>query len=241
MPYGLLLVVTVAAVGVLHTLVPDHWGPIVVIGRQQGWSRLQTARAAAFAGLGHVTSTLALGLVLWGLGASVASRFGQTVNVVAAAALIAFGLWIAYGGWREARSAGDHAHAAHAHLHRHGDGTEHVHLHEHHDLHVTPSGAAVMHEHAHAIAGRTALVLILGSSPMFEGLPAFLAASTHGAGLVATMAVVFAISTMLTYVITSVAGIAGLQRVSLGPIERYGEMLSGLVVALVGVYSLVTL
>jgi hypothetical protein len=30
-----LLVATVAAVGVLHTLVPDHWAPIVVVGRQK--------------------------------------------------------------------------------------------------------------------------------------------------------------------------------------------------------------
>jgi ABC-type nickel/cobalt efflux system permease component RcnA len=235
------LVATVAAVGVLHTLVPDHWAPIVVIGRQKGWSRLQTARAAALAGIGHVSSTLALGAVLWVLGATVAMRYRYTVDLAAAAALIAFGLWIAYGGWREAREGHDHEHHGHAHLHKHGDGTQHVHWHEHHDLHVTPSGAAVMHEHGHAIAGRTALILILGSSPMFEGLPAFLAASTRGPGLLAAMAVVFAIATVATYVLTSVSAIAGLQRASFGPLERYGEVLSGLLVALVGVYSLLTM
>ncbi|HXP93595.1 MAG TPA: hypothetical protein VN905_09010 [Candidatus Binatia bacterium] len=235
------LVVAVAAVGVLHTLVPDHWGPIVVVGRQQGWTRLQTARAAALAGFGHVTSTLAFGIVLWVLGATIASRYGYVVNLVAAGALIAFGLWIAYGGWQEVRAGSDHEHQGHAHLHGHNDGTQHVHWHEHHDLHVSPSGAAIMHEHGHAIAGRTALVLILGSSPMFEGLPAFLAASTHGAALLAVMAVVFAVSTIATYVVTSVSAIAGLQRVSFGALERYGEVLSGLVVALVGVYSLLTI
>jgi hypothetical protein len=35
---GFILIITVAAVGVLHTIVPDHWAPIVVLGRQQGWS-----------------------------------------------------------------------------------------------------------------------------------------------------------------------------------------------------------
>jgi putative Mn2+ efflux pump MntP len=238
---GALLVLTVAAVGVLHTLVPDHWAPLVVIGRQQGWSRVQTARAAALAGLGHVTSTLALGFVLWALGATLAMHFRHAVDVAAAAALIVFGLWIAYGGWREVREGHDHEHHGHAHLHRHGDGTEHVHWHEHHDLHVSPAGAAVMHEHGHSVAGRTALVLILGSSPMFEGLPAFLAASTRGESLIVTMAVVFAGATIVTYVVTSVSALAGLQRTSFGPLERYGEVLSGIIVALVGVYSLVTL
>jgi hypothetical protein len=239
-----LLIATVAAVGVLHTLVPDHWAPIVVVGRQQGWSVIRTARAAAIAGLGHVTSTLVLGLILWAVGASLAVRYGHTVNVVAAVALIAFGVWIGYSGWRELREGHDHGHThvAHAHVHRHEDATQHVHWHEHHDedWHAIEGGVAVLHEHDHAVAGRTALLLILGSSPMIEGIPAFFAASTYGPALIGLMAGVFALSTIATYVTTSSFAIAGLQRVSLGPLERYGEVLSGAFVALVGVYALIT-
>ncbi len=238
-----LLVATVAAVGVLHTLVPDHWAPIAVIARRQGWSVVRTGRAAAVAGLGHVTSTLLLGAVVWGAGAALAVRYGHAVNVVAAAALIAFGAWIAYAGWRELR-ADDHGHEhfGHAHVHRHADATTHVHWHDHHhdDWHAVEGGVAVMHEHEHAIGGRTALLLILGSSPMIEGLPAFFAASTSGAALLATMAVVFAAATIVTYVAVSCFAIAGLQRTSFGALERYGEVLSGGFVALVGVYALLT-
>lgn len=75
---------------------------------------------------------------------------------------------------------------------------------------------------------------------MVEGIPAFFAASTYGVPVLATMAAVFAAATILTYVSVSVAGIAGLQRVSLGPLERYGEAASGIFVALVGVYALIT-
>src|ERR1035437_5521415 len=239
-----LLVATVAAVGVLHTLVPDHWAPIVVVGRQQGWSVVRTARAAAIAGFGHVASTLVLGLVLWAVGASLAVRYGHAVNVVAAVALIAFGAWIGYSGWRELREGHDHGHShmAHAHVHRHEDATQHVHWHEHHaeDWHAVEGGVAVMHQHDHAVAGRTALLLILGSSPMIEGIPAFFAASTYGPALIGLMAGVFALSTIATYVTTSSFAIAGLQRVPLGPLERYGEVLSGAFVALVGVYALIT-
>ena len=239
-----LLVATVAAVGVLHTLVPDHWAPIVVVGRQQGWSVLRTARAAAIAGFGHVASTLLLGVILWAVGASLALRYGHAVNVAAAIALIAFGAWIGYSGWRELRGAHDHGHShlEHAHVHRHADATQHVHWHEHHleDWHAVEGGVAVMHEHDHAMAGRTALLLILGSSPMIEGLPAFFAASTSGPALIGVMAGVFALATIATYVTVSSFAIAGLQRVSLGPLERYGEVLSGAFVALVGVYALLT-
>jgi hypothetical protein len=239
-----LLVATVAAVGVLHTLVPDHWAPIVVIGRQQGWSVLRTARAAAIAGFGHVTSTLVLGLVLWAVGATLAVRYGHAVSVIAAVALIAFGAWIGYSGWRELRAGHDHGHThlAHAHVHRHADTTQHVHWHEHHaeDWHAVDGGAVALHVHDHAVAGRTALLLILGSSPMIEGIPAFFAASVYGPALIAVMAAVFGLATIATYVAVSCFAIAGLQRISLGPLERYGEVLSGAFVGLVGVYALIT-
>jgi hypothetical protein len=61
------------------------------------------------------------------------------------------------------------------------------------------------------------------------------AASRYGGSLVALMAVVFAASTIVTYVALSCLSAASMQRVSLGPIERYGEIISGVFIALVGV------
>jgi hypothetical protein len=62
---ALFLVAAVAGVGVLHMIVPDHWVPITLIARQRGWSKSETARVAFKAGIGHVLSTLAIGLVVW--------------------------------------------------------------------------------------------------------------------------------------------------------------------------------
>ena len=237
---GALLVVTVAVVGVLHTIVPDHWAPIVVLARQQGWSIVRTARAAALAGLGHVTTTLLLGALLWVVGATLAARYAHVVSLASALALIAFGLWIAYGGWKEAQDVRIHHRRGHSHLHRHPEGLEHVHWHEHQeeDWHEAVGGVATSHTHEHAIAGRTTLLLILGSSPMVEGIPAFLGASTKGPALLAIMAVVFAVATIATYAAMCIVGLRSLQRASFGPLERYGEVLSGLFVAAVGFYAL---
>src|SRR5580692_7717445 len=97
MNYGpeLLLVAAVATVGVLHTIVPDHWVPIALIARQRGWSKSETARAALQAGIGHVLSTLLIALVVWLAGAAFAQRFGHIVDTVSSLALIAFGSWFA--------------------------------------------------------------------------------------------------------------------------------------------------
>ncbi len=192
-------------------MVPDHWAPIAVMARQQGWSRTETIRAAVGAGTGHVTSTLVLGLIVWLAGIAVVKRFGGWIEIVSSAALIGFGGWIALSSLLEMRHE-----AMHRHQHEHG----HPHTHE--------------HDHAHERRGRTALLLILGSSPMIEGLPAFFAAGRHGSGLIVLMSVVFAASTIATYVVFCSVSAAGLQRLSLGPLERYGEVLSGAIIAAVG-------
>jgi len=371
----LLLVTAVVAVGVLHTIVPDHWVPITLLARQQGWSRAETARAALQAGSGHVVSTLALGLIVWIAGVAFATRFGHVVSIASSLALIGFGGWIAIGSWRE-RKAGGHGHAhghthghdadvedqgphgpernvvanvprlvelsifergvparfrltgpesgivravtirgdgsrepfafvnlglfwesdtpipephafrveltvaygdreetyltrfdehehhahearesderlylplrsgsvvTHVHAHRHGERAVHEHRHDHDpaSAHVlAPHGEPPIHEHRHKKSSRTALLLILGSSPMVEGIPAFFAAGRYGIGLIAVMAVLFALSTIATYVVLCVYSVAGLQRVRLGAFEAYGEVLSGVFIALIGIVFL---
>ena len=387
----LLLVWAVAAVGVLHTAVPDHWVPITLIARQRGWSMAETARASLMAGTGHVVSTLIIAAVVWLAGVAVATRFGEVVDTAASVALILFGGWIAVSAWREldcghgrghrhghrhnhardvaplggdgihgpelrrvdtghgellisiceagapprfritaadaeqvrvetmraeggrqvflfeqhgtywesveeipephsfevaiSLSHGGHAHRVetrfaehedghghhhdhghdhehhasdpardplyaplradtatltrHAHLHRHRSGPAHAHWHDHlpeteHAIEAA-LGEPLLHEHRHKLTGRTALLVILGSSPMVEGIPAFFAAAKYGIGLILVMSLVFALSTIATYVALCVYSAAGLQRLRLGAVERYGEVLSGAFIALVGV------
>jgi hypothetical protein len=293
---GVLLIGAVAAVGVLHTIVPDHWLPIALIARERGWSRAETARAALQAGTGHVLSTLVIGLAVWAAGVAVAQRFGQFVDAASGIALIGFGGWVAFSAWRELHPTGGHGHGhSHAHPHRHDDDhhkdqdhhheqypqpldapfshdhqsapaddrlyaplrgdaaplTRHVHVHRHgaaaahthwHDhlpatAHPVLAGFAAeppVHVHRHKTTARTALLLILGSSPMVEGIPAFFAAAKYGIGLMVPMAAVFALSTITTYVLLCVHATAGLRHLRLGIFERYGEVLSGAVIALVG-------
>ena len=201
-----LLIAAVIAVGILHTLVPDHWVPITLIARRRGWTRVQTARAAFGAGLGHTLSTLAIGIVVWIAGAVVAQRYAMVVSEFSSVALIGFGGWIAVGAWREMR------------------------------VHERERALGLSPDYRQVKAGEaTALMLIVGSSPMVEGIPAFFAAAKFGGGLIAIMSVCFAISTIATYVVLCTASTAALGRLHLGPLERYGEVLSGLLIVLVGI------
>lgn len=318
----IVLVGAVAAVGVLHTIVPDHWVPITLIARQRGWTKTETARTAFKAGMGHVLSTLAIALAVWIAGVAFAQRFGQFVDAAASIALIGFGGWIAISSLLEMRRSSGHGHS-HGHGHAHdrgaglsgdavhgperqqietGDGTldlsifesgvqprfrltgahddtvevetgrddgakqtfvlakhegywESVdeipephqfsvivttrhggHAHSYNTCFTEPAHCPGGHGHGHAkTSSRTALLLILGSSPMVEGIPAFFAAGKYGPWFIAVMSLVFALATIVTYVVLCVYSATGLQRVSFGPFERYGEVLSGAFIAVIGV------
>jgi hypothetical protein len=270
-----LLVAAVVGVGILHTMVPDHWAPIGLLARQRGWSRRETAKAAFQAGSGHIATTLLFGVAVWLVGTAAAERFGQVVDTVASIALVAFGLWIAVGAWREIHPrSNDHRGHGHSHRHSHSDGhgdhhghshdwdddplylasrgvavtARHAHPHRHrgspahlhwHDhvadtAHAIAADASPVHVHRHRTTGRMALLLVLGSSPMVEGIPAFFAASRYGFGFIVLMSVAFAASTIATYVMLSVYSASGLQRLNLGPVERYGEVISGAFIAVIG-------
>jgi len=132
----------------------------------------------------------------------------------------------------------------HLHAHRHGRGSVHAHWHDHlpataHQFSADMEAEPPLHEHRHKVSARTALLVILGSSPMVEGIPAFFAAAKYGIGLIIVMALVFGASTIATYVLLCVYSTAGLQRVRLGAFERYGEVLSGAFIAFVGVTFLI--
>jgi hypothetical protein len=212
------LVLAVLAVGVFHTLAPDHWVPIALIARQANWSRAETARVAALAGTGHAVSTLAIGVLVWLAGAALAVRFGHIVAETASVALVLFGGWIAIAAWRELRSP-DHPPVEHL---------------------QTPTAAAAeltQPKWGSRSRGRLSLLLILGSSPMIEGLPAFFAASRFGIGLLLTMSIVFAAATIVTYIVVCDQSAQALQRYSFGPLERYSEVISGAIIVAVGIVS----
>lgn len=69
---------------------------------------------------------------------------------------------------------------------------------------------------------------------MVEGLPVFFSAGKMGIGVMLLMSIVFAASTIGTYVLLCTVSAKSMHRISLGPLERYGEVLSGLFIAALG-------
>lgn len=129
-----LLCSTAAAIGFFHTLLgPDHYLPFIAMSRARQWSARKTIALTALCGVGHVLSSVAIGIGGIFLGASLFSleAIESFRGSVAGWLMIAFGLIYLTWGIRQAIR-----NKPHTHWHVHGDGTVHTHEHTHAASHL---------------------------------------------------------------------------------------------------------
>ena len=81
----------VVGVSIVHSLVPHHWLPFVVVGRRQGWKTEKTLSVLGLGAFVHILSTIAVGLLVGYLGHQIDSRFETFHGIVPGLILMAFG------------------------------------------------------------------------------------------------------------------------------------------------------
>lgn len=220
---ALVLFLSSCATAVIHALIPDHWLPFVLLARSQRWSDRRLAALAALAGLLHaiVTGFVALLVIVAGTGSAqgLAERTGRPLQFLAGLFLLLFGLvYGLYAHMREARAhraPQDGAPAGHAgHVHAHG-----------HLLERWFRGAL----------GEGALVAVVGISPCALLVPVLFAASAEGLVAIAAAGLGFAACTVVTMVGVTLFATHGMRRLDLPFFGRYGDLASGVLIAMIGI------
>lgn len=77
----------------LHALIPNHWLPVLAIGRKEGWSLYETSRITLLAGMAHVISTVLIGLLLGLIGSELTEHIEDFTRVVGPCILILMGVY----------------------------------------------------------------------------------------------------------------------------------------------------
>jgi nickel/cobalt transporter (NicO) family protein len=81
----------VVTISIIHSLVPHHWLPFVIVGRAQGWKTKKTLFFLGLGALAHTLSTIAIGLLVGYLGQELDKRIEVLHGVVPGLILFAFG------------------------------------------------------------------------------------------------------------------------------------------------------
>ncbi|MCA1670110.1 MAG: hypothetical protein LC793_22535 [Thermomicrobia bacterium] len=259
----LLLILTGGFVGFLHSILPDHWVPLAVIGRTERWSVPRVARVSALAASGHVAASVILSAIVAAVGLEfqqqIETEQGRFIGVVLVLTGIGFLIWGVTGhGHSHSHEDGhghthDHGHGhTHTHDHSHDDEEAHTHAHAHGLAHTHTHAEEQEHEHEHAharvdepeqpLARRLSGVVVafgVAASPDLTVLPVALAASAVGIGAVAGVLIAFTFVTMATFVgLTVIAMLAGYQ-IKGEWLEKHATTITAIVLIAIGMVAFV--
>jgi ABC-type nickel/cobalt efflux system permease component RcnA len=224
----LIIAGTAATLGLVHTILgPDHYLPFIVMSRARKWSLKKTLFISFLCGLGHVLSSVVLGLVGIALGLAVL-RLESVESLrggVAAWLLIGFGF--AYFIWGLRRAIKN---KPHKHLHVHSDGGKHEHLHAHEGEH---SHLHDQKKKANITPWILFTIFVFGPCEPLIPLVMYPAAK-HNVGGVILVASVFGLTTIVTMLTIIAISSWGVNFVRMGRLERYVHALAGAMIFISG-------
>lgn len=93
-------------ISLLHAVIPNHWLPVIAIGRREQWTMQEVSRVTLLAALSHALSTVVLGILLGFMGKSL-SGISEFTHIAAPVILILMGIFFSY------------RHHKHKHFHLH--------------------------------------------------------------------------------------------------------------------------
>lgn len=83
-------------ISLLHAVIPNHWLPVIAIGRKENWTLTQVMQVTLICALAHGLSTILLGVILGLLGAKLDENVTAFTDVIAPIILILLGLVFIY-------------------------------------------------------------------------------------------------------------------------------------------------
>ncbi len=227
---SLMLISTAVFIGVSHTLIGiDHYVPFVVLSKVNAWTMKKTMIIVVVCGIGHVFSSVILGLVGIGLSQSLASlvNIESVRGTMATWFMIGFGL--VYTIWALTQVYRNRPHT-------HWVNGEKV----THDHHAVENGSA--HVQANPNAKSNAIwglfiLFVLGPCEPLIPLLMFPAATENTMAFIGvTMA--FSVCTILTMTLATWIGVKGIKRINIAGLEKYSHALAGLAITVCGVMIL---
>ncbi|MEP7144423.1 MAG: hypothetical protein ABI707_16175 [Ferruginibacter sp.] len=219
-----LLIITAISVASLHTLTgPDHYLPFIALSGSKNWTVTKTIGWTIICGLGHVLSSVILGLGGAALGWSL-SKISWLENIrggIAGWVMLVFGLL--YGAWGFYRAINNNPH-------------KHFDLGDNGDIYV------YQHNHGEAVAPNERykvtpwvmfIIFILGPCEPMIPLLYFPAAQNSWRGM-AILIGIYTIVTLMTMLTMVLLGYYGIAFVKTEKLERYVHALGGLTIFICG-------
>jgi len=216
-----ILLVTTVSIGFLHTITgPDHYLPFIVMSKARNWRMRKTIIFTALCGLGHVGSSVVLGLIgiFFGIAIHKIELMEGVRGSIISYIFTVFGLLYLIWGIKRA-----YRNRPHNHLHLLSDGSVHQHVHTH----------TSEHSHVHAEDSKINLtpwilftIFVFGPCEPLIPLVMYPAAKNHMGDLV-LVTVIFSLVTISTMIAMVLLATYGFKFVPMKFMEKFSHAIAG--------------
>src|SRR5437867_4387085 len=114
---------------IIHASIPNHWLPLITIGKTEKWTHSETMFGTAITGFAHTLSTVIIGIIVGVIGYKLSSSYGIISGIVAPAILVVLGIIYIILDLRGVEHG--HTHFVFDESHQHQHEHHHDHSHEH--------------------------------------------------------------------------------------------------------------
>ena len=192
-------------------MIPNHWLPLIAVGKTEKWTTGQTLWATVITGFSHTLSTILIGIVVGLAGYKLAASYAAISETIAPAILIALGIIYIVVGFRK------HDH--------------------HHEL--KPIDAVSGGKKSRWVAILTSLSVAMFLTPCIEIEAFYFQAGTIGWIGIFIVSAVYLVTTVVVMLILVYLGIRGAATLKSGLLEHHEKGITGLVLIALGILALV--
>ena len=191
---------------VIHASIPNHWVPLIALGKAEGWTRGQTLWSTAIAGFAHMLSTIIIGIIVGFIGYKLADAYELIAEIVAPSILVILGIvYIAM----------DRMHAHHHHL-RESPGTS-------------------VSSNSKWVAITTSLSVAMFLTPCVEVEAYYFQAGTYGWMGILVVSLVYMLTTLMLMLLLVFLGMKGINRFRSHYLDHHAKQITGIVLVILGV------
>ncbi len=83
-------------ISLLHAVIPNHWLPVIAIGRKENWTLEEVSKVTLICALAHGVSTVLIGVILSFIGSELEENISHFTHIIAPIILVAIGLIFIY-------------------------------------------------------------------------------------------------------------------------------------------------
>jgi nickel/cobalt transporter (NicO) family protein len=193
----------------IHAAIPNHWIPLIAIGKTEKWTLKETLSAAAITGFAHTFSTILIGIIVGLIGIKLSGSYNLVIEYVAPSILIAIGtLYII----SDIKNRGQHHH-------------------------TNPENTIIRSSNKSRIGILVSLSVAMFLTPCIEIEAYYFQAGMIGWKGIFIVSAVYTSTTVLLMLLFVYAGFKGTQRLRSHILEHHEKLITGIVLTGLGILA----